>query len=126
MGKAVRVLLVAGALAGMAWSAAADETSTNDKLRILYSNRLTFTDDGTPLVTVEIMSGQSEVRISAARGVLVKPDGAGGSEIQGDARWTVSLENGQPAQIREWTVVETLRPGAPGHEQELARALARW
>jgi stage II sporulation protein D len=126
MGKAVRVLLVAGALAGMVWNAAADETSTNDKLRILYSNRLTFTDDGSPLVTVEIMSGQSEVRISAARGVLVKPDGAGGSEIQGDARWTVSLESGQPAQIREWTVVESLRTGVPVHERALAQALARW
>lgn len=126
MGNAVRVLLVAGALAGTVWNAAADETSTQDKLRILYSNRLTFTDEGTPLVTVEIASGQSEVRISAAHGVLVRPDGAGGSEIQADARWTVTLENAQPAQIRAWTVVESLRTGAPDHEQALGQALARW
>lgn len=128
MGNAVRVLLAAGAIAGIGtlWSAWADETSTNDKLRILHSNRLTFTDEGTPLVTVEIMSGQSEVRISAARGVLVRPDGAGGSEIQADAKWTVSLAEGQPAQIREWTVVETVRTGAPDHERRLGQALARW
>src|SRR3712207_2476602 len=102
MSKAVRVLLAAGAIAGIGtlWGARADETSTTDKLRILYSNRLTFTDDGTPLVTVEIMSGRTEVRISAAHGVLVRPDGAGASEIQGDAKWTVTLANGQPAQIR--------------------------
>jgi stage II sporulation protein D len=126
MANAVRVLLVVGALTGIVWRAAADETSTDDKLRILYSNRLTFTDDGSPLVTVEIVSGQSEVRISAARGVLVRPDGAGGSEIQADARWTITLEGAQPAQIREWTVVESLRTGAPDHERSLAQALARW
>jgi stage II sporulation protein D len=128
MGNAVRILLLAGALGGIGtlWSAAADETSSNDKLRILYSNRLTFTDEGTPLVTVEIVSGQSEVRISAERGVLVRPDGTGGSEIHGDARWKVSVEDAQPARIREWTVVERLRTGAPDHERALGLALARW
>ncbi|ACY17414.1 SpoIID/LytB domain-containing protein [Haliangium ochraceum] len=128
MGKAVRILLVVGALFsafGM-WNAAADETSASDKLRILYSNRLTFTDAGTPLMTVEIMSGQSQVRISAERGMVVRPDGVGGSEVHGGSRWTVSLERGRAGEIREWTVVEQLRPSDPGYQEELAQALERW
>ena len=31
--------------------ALADDTSASDKLRILYSTRFTFTDDGVPLIT---------------------------------------------------------------------------
>src|SRR4051812_27385100 len=45
--------------------ATADETSAADKLRILYSTRFTFTDDGLPLVTVEIMSGKKDVHLRA-------------------------------------------------------------
>src|SRR5262245_63394037 len=93
--------------------AAADDTSTGDKLRILYSSRFTFTDDGLPLITVEIMGGQREVRLSAPGGVVVRPDGAGGStvELTGGAsgeRWTVRADAAAPALIHEWTVVETV------------------
>lgn len=129
MGNSVRVLLAAGALLGVValwWHAAADETSASDKLRILYSNRLTFTDGGTPLVTIELMSGQAEVRISAKHGVLLRPDGAGGSEIQAGARWTLSVEDARPAEIRAWTVVDSLSTGDPDHERALGEALSRW
>ncbi len=90
----------------------ADETSTADKLRILYSNRFTFTDDGLPLITVEIMSGQREVRLSAPGGLAVIPDGDGGSAtvVDGARGWTVRAERTTPAEIREWTVVERLMP----------------
>ena len=53
-----RTTVLALAALAFAGPARADETSTADKLRILYSSRFTFTDEGLPLVTVEVMSGQ--------------------------------------------------------------------
>src|SRR5690349_19698793 len=90
----------------------ADETSTADKLRILYSSRFTFTDDGLPLVTVEVMSGQREVTLSAPGGLVILPDGDGGSAttIGGASTVTVTSKDAAPAEIREWTVVEKLAP----------------
>ena len=86
--------------------ARADETSASDKLRILYSTRFTFTDDGVPLVTVQIMGGRREVRLHAKAGVTVRPDGAGGSTVDADAdAWTITAEAAKPAVIAEWTVV---------------------
>src|SRR5215831_10750577 len=86
--------------------ATADETSATDKLRILYSTRFTFTDDGLPLVTVEIMSGQKAVHLRARGGVTVRPDGAGGSAVDSDGAeaWTVTVEGARPAVLQDWTV----------------------
>ena len=55
----------------------------------------------------------------------MRPDGAGGSAIEsrsGDA-WTITVENAKPAQIAEWTVVETL---GPDDAAGVNAALARW
>jgi SpoIID/LytB domain protein len=116
--QALLCLLVVGGVA------VADDTSATDKLRILYSTRFTFTDDGLPLVTVEIMGGKRDVKLHARSGVMVRPDGAGGSavETEGDG-WTITVENARPAQIQEWTVVETL---GPDDQTGINAALARW
>ena len=106
-------------------NAAADETSATDKLRILYSTRFTFTETGVPLVTVEIAGGRRDVQLRAKGGVVVRPDGYGGSTIETDGgeSWTITAEATKPALIQEWTVVETLQPDdATG----VAAALARW
>jgi SpoIID/LytB domain protein len=104
--------------------AVADDTSATDKLRILYSTRFTFTDDGLPLVTVEIMGGKREVKLHARGGVAVRPDGAGGSSIEADGDgWTITVENAKPAQVQEWTVVETL---GPDDQSGINASLARW
>lgn len=106
-------------------TALADETSATDKLRILYSTRFSFTDEGLPLVTVEIMSGRPAVHLRARGGITVRPDGAGGSAIEtegGDA-WTIAVESGKPAVLWDWTVVETL---APDDTTGITAALARW
>src|SRR5882672_10322285 len=58
-----RGCLLAAALVACPALAVADETSATDKLRILYSTRFTFTDDGLPLVTVEIMGGRKEIKL---------------------------------------------------------------
>jgi stage II sporulation protein D len=105
--------------------ARADETSTGDKLRILYSNRFTFTESGVPLITVEIMSGQRTIRLSAKSGLLARPDGAGGSTIEpdGTGAWTITGTGTKPAVIHEWTVVETL---GPDDAAGVADGLERW
>ncbi|HEY6035412.1 MAG TPA: hypothetical protein VIV58_14160, partial [Kofleriaceae bacterium] len=64
--------------------ARADDTSASDKLRILYSTRFTFTDEGLPLVTVEIMGNRKKVELRAKSGVAVRPDGNGGSTVETD------------------------------------------
>jgi SpoIID/LytB domain protein len=92
--------------------ALADETSTGDKLRILYSSRFTFTDDGLPLVTVEIVGGQKQVTLGADGGIVVRPDGEGGSAVAAKkgATWVIHAEDTKPATIQDWAVVERLTP----------------
>jgi len=113
---------------GIALAAAptlADETSSGDKLRILYSNRLTFDDRGVPLVTVEIMSHQSEIRLSAP-GLTVLPNGDGGPVLRGAQGFRVAARNARPARVREWTVVDRLGvDDEVGAEQTLRRWRAR-
>ena len=101
----------------------ADETSSGDKLRILYTSRVTFTDEGDPLVTVLVMGGQRRVVLSAPGGLIAMPDGDGGAEVRAGTRWTVTLDGGAPAEMRDWTVVERL---PPERDAELETALARW
>ena len=109
---------------GLASLAHADETSATDKMRILYSTRFTFTDDGLPLVTVEIMSGRKDVKLRAKNGIAVRPDGQGGSTIESDGDpWTITAEDTKPAVIQDWTVVETL---GPDDTTGITAAIARW
>jgi SpoIID/LytB domain protein len=120
----VRAGIVVLALS-VAVAARADDTSSSDKLRILYSTRFTFTDTGLPLITVEIMGGRKDVKLRAKGGVVVRPDGSGGSAIETDGgdSWVVTVENPRPAVIQEWTVVETL---GPDDASGITAALARW
>lgn len=102
----------------------ADDTSASDKLRILYSTRFTFTEDGLPLVTVEIMSNRKRVDLRATGGIAVRPDGIGGSSVENDGdSWTITVENAKPALIQDWTVVETL---GPDDTDGIAASIARW
>ncbi|HTJ40466.1 MAG TPA: SpoIID/LytB domain-containing protein [Kofleriaceae bacterium] len=112
-------------LIALAAPALADETSTGDKLRILYSSRFNFTDDGLPLITVEIMGGQKEIHLSAPGGLVVRPDGAGGSAttLDGASAWTVRATDTAPAEIKEWSVVESL---GPDDQTGVAQAIDRW
>ena len=118
-------VLALGLAVGITDRAAADETSTGDKLRILYANRFTFTDGGVPLVTVEIMNGRRDVTLSARGGLLARPDGAGGSAVAsaGGGAWTITATGTRPAVLTEWTVVETLGPEDAGG---VAAAIERW
>ena len=110
----------------MADVARADETSATDKLRILYSTRFTFTDDGLPLVTVEIMGNRREVKLRAKGGIVVRPDGPGGSRDR--ERWRRRLDDhrrecqaGADRRTGPWSrrCSPMMRPGSTA-------ALARW
>jgi SpoIID/LytB domain protein len=125
MHRGSALALIAAATTAVASPARADETSATDKLRILYSTRFTFTDDGLPLVTVEIMSGQKTVHLRARGGITVRPDGAGGSAVEADGgdAWTITVDDARAAVLQDWTIVETLQPeDAAG----VSAALARW
>jgi SpoIID/LytB domain protein len=85
--------------------ARADDLSGDDKLRLLYSHRFTFTRTGVPLVTVELMGGQTEVTLGSPAGTRVRPEGEEGARIEAGDRWTVVAKDAQPAKLRWWTVV---------------------
>ena len=110
-------------MTGGATLALADETSTGDKLRILYSNRFTFNDDGIPLVTIELMSREPSVKLVAPGGVSVLPNGDGGSRVDGMREWTISVQGGKPARIDEWTIVSRF---GPDDDAKVRRSMAHW
>ena len=85
--------------------ARADDLSGDDKLRLLYSHRFSFTRGGVPLVTVELMGGQTEVTLGSAGGTRVRPEGEEGARIEAGDRWTVTVRDAVPAKIRWWTIV---------------------
>lgn len=118
---AIATLLVA--VSAIAFSALADETSTGDKLRILYSNRFTFDDRGIPLITIELASGEQSIELSAPSGMVVLPDGDGGAALEAGARWVISAEGARAAVIRDWTVVERIEAD---DERGAVEALKRW
>ncbi|HEY0993584.1 MAG TPA: SpoIID/LytB domain-containing protein, partial [Kofleriaceae bacterium] len=65
------------------------------------------------------------VHLRARGGVTVRPDGAGGSAVESDGgeAWTITVEDGRPAVLQDWTVVETL---AADDSRGVAAAIARW
>ena len=119
-------ILVLCSAAGLFEAVGADELSSGDELRALYSDRFAFTDGGMPLVTVEIMSHQDKITLGADSGVVVRPRGHGGAEVSAGNRWTVEVENATPGALREWTVVARLDVvDDAGIDAELSRWLGR-
>jgi stage II sporulation protein D len=106
-------------------NSAADETSASDKLRILYANRFTFTNEKLPLITVEIASGVDSTTLSSKGGLSVRPDGSSGSAVTTSTvgPWRIHAEDTKPAVIVEWTVVETF---GPEDTAGINAALASW
>ena len=95
-----------GATVGLSLrGAGADEMSGDDKLRLLYSQRFSFTRRGVPLITVELMHGETEVVLRANRPLRVLPDGDGGPEVRAGAAWTITARDAKPGKARYWTVV---------------------
>jgi SpoIID/LytB domain protein len=92
-------------IVALLFGARADEMSGDDKLRMLYSHRFTFSRDGLPLVSVELMHGQTEVKLAAEGALRVLPDGEGGAAVRSGSTWTIGARETKPARIQWWTIV---------------------
>ena len=101
----------------------AEETSSGDKLRILYSSRFTFSEQGTPWVTVEIESGKTNATIRSSGGLWIFPDGASGSKIDGGQEFKLSAARTTQAKTKEWTIVETLDSNK---SEEIPARIQKW
>jgi peptidoglycan hydrolase-like amidase len=111
------------ALLLLATLARADELSGADKLRVVYSNQFAWTRDGLPIVTVRVLEHRPEVTITGA-GARLLPDGEGGAEVRGGARWTVRVVDGKPGRVAWHVVVARAAPGR--RADQLPAELAAW
>lgn len=110
------------------WVGASD-LSLSDRIDLLYSNQFHFNRRGEPQITVGLMQGQHEVRVSAPGGLDVLPSGDGGTRIEAGTRLAVRLVEGHAAVQRYTVVLESLpasdaRAIGPAAERWQARGLS--
>jgi SpoIID/LytB domain protein len=103
--------------------AGASDLSLSDRIDLLYSNQFHFDERGEPRITIGLMSGRTEVLISAPGPVQVLPSGDGGTSIEGGSRLRIALATGTPGRQRWGVVLESL-PAGDG--RAVATATARW
>lgn len=118
--------LGAGVAVGVLWAprwVGASDLSLSDRIDLLYSNQFHFNRRGEPQITVGLMQGQREVRISAPGGLDVLPSGDGGTRIEAGGSVVVRLGEGHPA-VQRYTVV--LQSVAADEVRGLGRAAERW
>ncbi len=120
--RGLPTLALIGLSSLLATGARGDELSGADKLRVVYSNQFSWTRDGLPIVTVRVMEHRPEVTIVVGDGRLL-PDGEGGPEVRGGARWTVRVLDGKPGKIVTHNVVASF---APAETEKLQAELAKW
>jgi SpoIID/LytB domain protein len=118
--------VVAGAsFTELVWTgrALASDLSLSDRIDLLYSNQFHFNERGQPQVSVGLMEDQTEVLLSAPRGIRVLPSGDGGTSIVGGKRFRITLGTATPAR-QTWTIVleELVGPHAIRPDD----AIARW
>lgn len=120
--------LIQGLVAGTAtasfgaigWSgtALASDLALSDRIDLLYSNQFNFNERGEPQITVGLMQGQTEVVLSASKGLEVLPSGDGGTSIIGSGRYRITLGKSSAARqtfgivLEELVGKEALRPQA--------------
>ena len=104
------------------WAGASD-LSLSARIDLLYSNQFHFNRRGEPQITVGLMQGQREVRLSAPDGLDILPSGDGGTRIEAGTSVTLRLTEGHAAKQR-YTVVVQAVPGAAG--RALDDASTRW
>lgn len=115
-----RPLAVAAALCALALATAPVRAATLDDL---YSNRLLFDADGTPLVPVRMMERQTRVELTAASGLVVETEGGAPLEVAPGAPLVVERSGGRAAPVDVRWVLETLE-GDAREDRDAARA--RW
>ena len=93
-------------------AAMALELSVSDRLALLYSPQLRFTETGEPLIRVGIVEAEEAVTLRAERGVSLQPLGPGGPvvEVPGAVTFRVRIEGGRPGAYRYAVVVSAWGP----------------
>jgi stage II sporulation protein D len=117
--------MVTASFTELVWTghARASDLSLSDRIDLLYSNQFHFNERGQPQISVGLMEAQTEVVLSAPKGIRVLPSGDGGTSIVGGKRFRVSLTAGTPAK-QTWSVVleELVGP----HAMRPDAAIERW
>jgi stage II sporulation protein D len=101
----------------------AKDVALGDRIDLLYSNQFHFNRRGEPQITIGLMQGQDEVRLSAGSGLRVLPSGDGGTAIDGGGRYEIRLVRGRPSEQRFAVVLEELTGPAM---RSIDRAVERW
>ncbi len=104
---------------------AAQPLTRKDRLAVLYSNQVVFDRRGEPLVSVRLTEAQDEVTVQSDGRLTLLPGGDDAARVTArrGARWTFTVEDGQPGRVRAWVVAERL-PAA--QIEAVAAARARW
>lgn len=106
-------------------SAQVHELTRADRLAVLYSPQLRFTEEGEPLVTIGVAEGERRMRITPTGPARLLPMGEGGPELHVPAGTTlrVRMEDGQPGRYHHHVVVARLEP----QERDAVREVrAQW
>lgn len=90
----------------LATLARAEDLSPSDRRGLLTSSQFAFGRDGTPLVRVRLREGLREVTLFSPGGLVLLPDGQGGSEVRGTRSWRIRLVEGRPTRLAYWAITE--------------------
>lgn len=112
-----------GAASMLPGLALASDLSLAERLDRLYSSGFVFDEHGEPRISIGLMQGCKQVRLTAPSGMRVLPSGAGGTAITAGKSWTISLGKSTPAKIRWSTAVESI---ATSDHKSIEAATKRW
>ena len=104
--------------------ALADEA--DDRLRMLYSSRVTFSPEGVPEVAVGLMHSQTEISLSCVTGMTVEyfpAHRAIEAMLPGGATYSVRIINSRPGGVVSHVLAATFRVSS---SREAAAELALW
>ena len=117
--------LATASVSSMVWTgrARASDLALSDRIDLLYSNQFHFNARGEPQITVGLMTGQTQVELSAPDGFDILPSGDGGTRIRGGRRIRIEVGKSVPAKQTYALVLEEL---VGKHALRPDSAAARW
>lgn len=86
----------------------ASDLSLGDRVDKVYGSQFHFNLAGEPQISIGLMEGQDEVRLSSTRPIFALPSGEGGTAITGGRRWHVRRIKGNGSRQRFTVVLEQL------------------
>ncbi|MFW5966965.1 MAG: SpoIID/LytB domain-containing protein [Persicimonas sp.] len=82
-----------------------------DRLAMLYSPQLNFTDRGDPIIRVGLLEGDKSVEFTPSEPIRVMPRGDSSSQVvlPADTTYTVEIAEEEPGEYQHWVVVASLQ-----------------